>query len=59
MVRVLENKHQDVGYYVLQWDEKNNVARNLPSGVYFLQFAVGAVGEVEHYKATRKLIIVQ
>jgi hypothetical protein len=53
LVRTLENGKQKAGFYAVVWDRKNNLGRDVPSGIYFYRLTSGEFVE------TRKLILLK
>ncbi len=65
LVKVLVNRKVDAGTYTTAWNCTDNFGEKLPSGVYFLKFAVSPTGTTDsrgkggEYKETKKLILLR
>lgn len=53
IVRTLVDEHKEKGYYVVEWDRRNDEGRLIPAGMYFCKLKTAV------YTKTRKLVVIQ
>jgi hypothetical protein len=53
LVRTLVNEEKEAGYYSINWDKRNDLGRELSSGIYFYRIVSS------NYKETKKMILLR
>jgi uncharacterized repeat protein (TIGR02543 family) len=53
IVRALLDERKEAGYYVVEWDGRNNVGDRVSTGLYFILFQAGS------YKSVKKTILLR
>jgi len=58
-ITTLVSQVQEPGYYSTSWDGADDRGRQVSSGVYFMRFAAGPVGEAGEFRAHQKMLLVR
>jgi hypothetical protein len=53
VVRTLVDEEKEAGFYRVNWNRKNNLGRDLTSGIYFYRLVSS------DFEATRKMILLK